>query len=304
MANPTRQQGKSWCWTLNNWTQEEYDSLCAAASSCTYLVFGKETCPTTSTPHLQGFVIFSSNKRFNAAKSFLGNRVHLQIRSPRSTNEQAAEYCKKDGDYEEFGQLPANTQGKRGDWERLVAWIAEQEDRPTAFDLIQNFPSLYGRYSRSVWHYVDVLFEQPPMVDGALRPWQQQLSEKLLEEPDDRKIIFVVDPIGGFGKSWFIKHWIGLHPHDTQRLSIGKRDDIAFAIDSFRKYFLFDIPRSQSEYLQYSVLEQLKDRMIFSAKYESTNKILSNIPHVVVFMNEEPDYNKLTNDRYELFRPY
>jgi len=126
----------------------------------------------------------------------------------------------------------------------------------------------------------------------------------LEQSPDDRKIIFVVDPVGNMGKSWFLKWWISKYPASTQRLSIGKRDDLAFAIECHRKYFLFDIPRTQSEFMQYSVLEQLKDRMIFSSKYESCNKMLTNVPHVVVFMNEEPDYNKMTADRYEVIRPY
>jgi len=44
----------------------------------------------------------------------------------------------------------------------------------------------------------------------------------------------------------------------------------------------------------------LKDRFVFSPKYDSKTKWLSNQPHVVVFMNEHPDMTKLSHDRYRI----
>jgi len=52
--------------------------------------------------------------------------------------------------------------------------------------------------------------------------------------------------------------------------------------------------------LQYGVLEQLKNRMVFSPKYNSCHKIIRRISHVIVFINEEPDMNALTGDRYKI----
>ena len=89
---------------------------------------------------------------------------------------------------------------------------------------------------------------------------------------------------------------------DCQRLSIGKRDDIAHALDTSKKIFLFDIPREQLQFLQYPVLESIKDQMVFSPKYESICKTLPTPVHVVVFTNEEPDFSKMTDDRYNVIR--
>lgn len=85
-------------------------------------------------------------------------------------------------------------------------------------------------------------------------------------------------------------------------LSIGKNADLAHAIDESKRVFVFDIPRGSMEYLQYGILEQLKNRMVFSAKYNSTTKILHQKPHVIVFCNEDPDMDKMTNDRYNIWR--
>jgi len=54
------------------------------------------------------------------------------------------------------------------------------------------------------------------------------------------------------------------------------------------------------QYMQYAILEQLKNRLIFSNKYQSQMKVLPNNVHVVVFSNEAPDMNALTNDRYKV----
>lgn len=100
-----------WVFTLNNYTDDEVDNLvvnCEPASS--YLVFGREV-GNNGTPHLQGFVIFPTSKRFNAVKALVGERAFLA--RARGTNQQAADYAKKDGEYEEFGELPVEGQGDR-----------------------------------------------------------------------------------------------------------------------------------------------------------------------------------------------
>lgn len=81
-------------------------------------------------------------------------------------------------------------------------------------------------------------------------------------------------------------------------LSSGKRDDVAHAIDETKDVFLFNIPRGGMEYLNYTVLEQIKDKMVFSPKYNSRTKIFRQNTHVIVFCNEEPNMAKMTRDRF------
>lgn len=290
MAQSTR-----WCFTLNNYTDVDevlYRAL-GQTETIKYLVFGREV-GENGTPHLQGFVIFNTNHRLRAVRLLLGNRGHYEV--ARGTSLQASAYCKKDHDFEEFGQVPAE-QGKRNDFADFKQWVLEQPTKPTDRRVASEFPGLFIRYGR-IMEWIDKVYPSPVLVEGEPRTWQRALGARLDADADDRKIIFVVDELGGSGKSWFVRWWLSLHGELTQRLSIGKRDDLAYAIDESKQFFLFDVPRSQSEFLQYSVLEQLKDRMIFSPKYTSRNKMLQFTPHVVVFMNEAPDRNKLSVDRY------
>ena len=54
------------------------------------------------------------------------------------------------------------------------------------------------------------------------------------------------------------------------------------------------------EFLRYEILEMLKDRMVFSPKYASRMKFLHRVPHVVVFSNEYPAMDKMSDDRYDI----
>lgn len=299
-------QAKHWVFTLNNYTHDEQARIVSGAplpddpngdqSTFSYLVIGREV-GRNGTPHLQGFLSLRTKLRLRAVKALPGlGRAHLEI--SRGTVAQAATYCKKDGDFDEYG-TPTNSQGKRSEWEALREHIKAQDTPPTLRDLGEVFPSLVGRYPTNVLRFVDMYGVKPVLVDGPLRQWQLHLNQRVDGEPDDREINFIVDENGKSGKSWLTRYWFSTRD-DMQRLSIGKRDDLAFAIDPSKKLFVFDIPRGSMEFLQYSVLEQLKDQMIFSPKYESRSKVLPHKVHVVVFSNEAPDLTKMTADRYRV----
>lgn len=65
----------------------------------TYMVVGEEV-GENGTPHTQGFVILKSRTRLSAMKKWMP-RAHLELM--RGNSDQAADYCKKDGEYMEFG---------------------------------------------------------------------------------------------------------------------------------------------------------------------------------------------------------
>lgn len=113
-------QAKHWCFTLNNYSDNEVATVRSAAESegTVYLVFGREV-GECGTPHLQGFVSLSNRTSFGVVKAMLGGRVHLEC--ARAKPVVAAAYCKKDGDYEEFGSLSTtSSKGQRTDLQTLA----------------------------------------------------------------------------------------------------------------------------------------------------------------------------------------
>lgn len=298
---PIRNQcAKNWCFTLNNYAQEDVarlSGLVEEIDACVYLVFGRELAPQTQTPHLQGFVSFSSRLSGPTVRAYFP-RCHVEV--ARGTPLQASEYCKKDGDYEEFGVLPRG-QGARNDWDRLKRWVVEElQRRPTLRELAATFPGLFHRgNTANLWIIIDSWLPEPSFIEGEPREgWQRDLFETLLEDADPREIVFFSDAEGNKGKTWLCQYMLSKYPERVQYLGIAKRDDLCFMIDPSKDIFLLDVPRQQMEYLQYPVLEMLKNRLVVSPKYGSTVKQLTKVPHVVVFANEYPNMDAMSNDRY------
>lgn len=147
---------KHWCFTHNNYTDcdiEEYvfigESLAAPGGGryvgkypIRYFVFGKEV-GSNGTPHVQGFVSFVKRTSLQGArKAFPG--THLE--SARGTPDQAATYCKKDGVFNEYGTLPAQS-GSRSDLDALGRAILAGA---TKDDLQESYPGQFVRYRHNI----------------------------------------------------------------------------------------------------------------------------------------------------------
>lgn len=139
---------KNWCFTINNWTEDDEQRLGdlwneVATRPIEYLVYGEET-GDNGTPHLQGFVVFKKRRTLRAVKKLIGDRAHLEV--ARGSPAQAADYCKKDGTFTEYGELPAG-RGKRSDLSSLMGRIKEGA---TEQEIQDEFPGHYLRFKRSI----------------------------------------------------------------------------------------------------------------------------------------------------------
>jgi hypothetical protein len=286
-------RAKNWCATWNNYDDRDIAELEQFASECTYLIYGKEIS-STGTPHLQVFFQLRNRKRLQQLKDALGIVPHFEV----TRNVQGSiTYCKKDGDFMEFGNPPAAS-GRRNDLEQFKDTVKRGVLNPKM--LREAHSTVFAKYPSWCYAYIQDHAPKRTLPDhDQLYPWQEELLQVLDGVPDNRKIYFVVGISGNNGKSWFCHKYAETHD-DCQILVPGKVADMAYMLRCDIRVLFMDCPRSkQGEYIQYGFLEHVKDGYVPSGKYESMNKTIGEC-HVVVFMNEHPDPLALSADRYEV----
>lgn len=140
---------KRWCFTINNYTGKDCEDV--NGWPFLYLVYGKEV-GRSGTPHLQGFVTFKSKKRLSGVKKLHGT-AHWEV--TQGTSQQAADYCKKEGDYVEFGSTPYP--GRRSDLDD-VAKLLKAGSKLS--DVADAHPAMFITHSRGIREYALLLQEQ------------------------------------------------------------------------------------------------------------------------------------------------
>lgn len=112
-----------WVFTVNNpgaWRPVFHQEMA-------YLVWERETAPTTGTEHIQGYLRLARRLRFNQVMALLHQTAHIE--PARGSEEQNREYCSKDrqgNDWGEHGDFqPKQRQGRRTDLEQVVRAVTE-----------------------------------------------------------------------------------------------------------------------------------------------------------------------------------
>ena len=62
---------------------------------------------------------------------------------------------------------------------------------------------------------------------------------------------------------------------------------------------IITVPRTAAGYVSYSAIEEIKDGMIYSGKYEGGFANIEH-PHVIILANFEPEREKLSSDRWNV----
>lgn len=133
------------------------------------------------------------------------------------------------------------------------------------------------------------------------RDWQLKVMDIINMPPDKRTIHWFWEPDGNVGKTTLCKYLVV--NHNALMLS-GKANDMFHMISKYpnkRKLILIDVPRSSQDFICYGAIEQIKNGLIFSGKYDCTQCVF-NSPHVIVFANKKPDIEKMSDDRWNIIK--
>jgi hypothetical protein len=256
---------RGWCFTINNWSQDEKTILTAHFEKlkCRWIMgeeVGKE-----GTPHLQGSVYFESAKSFSAMKKLMPT-AHLEIM--RGTWDQNTKYCSKEGkatgklvdDYEQ--SLIDRRQAKLNKflnhpWKEWQREIIEMVSKPAEKRKIYWIVGTVGGEGKSeLVEYLALLYDVI-LAEGKKSDVFNQCISRVEKFKKEKKAL--TDP----------------------------------------KCILCDVPRSiDSEYVSYTALEKLKDGLCYSGKYEGGRIEFVDQVHVLVFSNNHPILSKLSKDRW------
>lgn len=158
-------------------------------------------------------------------------------------------------------------------------------------DFVSTFPptlkeKLLKKYEDVKWH-----------------DWQQQVIDLNEQEPNDRTVNWFWEGKGGVGKSFLCKY---LTLKCDAVIAEGKKADVFNQIKSWMEFkeegprtVILDIPRHARDYINYGCIEQVKNGLIYSGKYEGGICCFEN-PHVFIFANSPPDYDKFSEDRWNV----
>lgn len=129
---------KHWCFTLNNWTNDEYnDILKWMEETSSKYVIGFEIGEKEKTPHLQGHIEFGKKKRFSEIQKF-----NIRLRWSKARNVKASKiYCMKDDDFVTNYKFPRKIKFPEfnKDWQvDIMNIIKEEPDDRTIYWFWEN----------------------------------------------------------------------------------------------------------------------------------------------------------------------
>lgn len=208
------QRAKHWCFTINNPKPDHHDL--DRLVGWNYCVVGNEVCPSTGTPHLQGYVCFDKQLRMNAVKKMMPT-AHLEIML--GTPQQASDYCKKEGDFTEFGVLPKSKSESGGEATRLKYQKTIDLAKTGQLSSIEDFaPDLYLRHYSTLKR---ITMDNPrPLTDI-----DQLENEWIYGAPGVGKSRMARAENPGYYLKPHNKWWLGYKGQDTILIDDLDRDD-------------------------------------------------------------------------------
>lgn len=160
MRNGQPNKSRGWCFTINNPGLFDDVDIEELKKSTIYGVVGKET-GETGTPHYQGFCRFEHPVSFKRIHNIV-KRAHLETQ--KGSTIQAADYCKKDGDYEEWGEPPAERKSSKERWK----WIINMAEFGELDAIKDEYP---GEYLRHYDRLRSLRIRQPIIMDELQNEW-------------------------------------------------------------------------------------------------------------------------------------
>lgn len=257
---------RGYCFTINNYIDKDIIQLDNIINNprpiVRYIVYGKEVAPTTDTKHLQCYIYFKNAQEFNTVKRLFPT---AHIEQQKGTPLQASDYCKEDGDYKEYGEIP--TAGERNDLKDIYDKVKNGEDLD---NIVMENPDVYNRCHKALHKLEDINLRKNRRKEFTVGEWIYGGT--------------------GVGKSEYAFQYEDsyVYPYDNGWWDGYKQQDIV-VIDEFRGQLPFnELLRMVDKHPNYFVRRRCREPMPFTSKKVI---ITSSLPPWEVFKKLEASDN-------------
>lgn len=256
----TSKRSRKWCFTLNNWTVEEYNTITQAFSTKKWdFIIGKEIGEEKETPHLQMFVRSKNPISFETLKKI---NERMKIICCKGSTEQNVKYCSKDNDFKQEG---------------LDEYLPKQSIEERLLEI---------EYKDVIWKdwQRDILNTLNGPINKRTIIWIWETTGNVGKSFLCKYIAMKYNCIIATGKTADIFNqtleWRENFPDELQIPPV-----------------IIDIPRSEFAHINYAALEQLKNGFLYSGKYNG-GKVFGLSPHCFVYANSPPEFEEMSEDRF------
>lgn len=236
----------------------------------------------------------ASEGRQDAWRKLCGGKLEklaFQVEIGEETKKEHLQGCfvfKKKGRGSSLFKGP-HFEKQRGTEAEAVAYATKEDTRKDGVE-----PFVYG-YPEPLdkWTHLDMCKCQTLICDA----FRTRCDKK------SRTVNWFWESQGGWGKTEMALYLVDQHKAIV--LQGASKDCLHGIKDTVEKtgacppIVIFDVPRVNAGHVSYQSIEAIKNGLFFSGKYESA-MCRFNRPHVIVFSNQEPEIENLSEDRWNV----
>jgi len=181
---------RNYAFTLFGYNDDSLNDL-LKHKHLTYVIAGREVCPSTQNKHLQGYIQFKEKVSFSTMKTLMPT---ARLKAAFADDVANYNYCSKDGNlFIEHGTR--KKQGKRNDIHAAISMIDEGSSMR---EVAMSNPIVYVKYNRGLEKYKAIIIEprntQPEVIvlygltgSGKSRQARQLLTDPYIWGPEQGK---------------------------------------------------------------------------------------------------------------------
>lgn len=256
--------------------------------------------PITPYQHSHCVIDFGKNKQTTNSRffDFHGIHPHISIIKDKLAWKKACKYvCKEDKTVEGMLHTDDRFDGMHSIWAHSS--ISEALQHCNLRDAMATI---------AVYKYKPIEMPEARIDESMFYPWQTEMNKILHMPPDGRKIIWIFEPTGKFGKTTFGEWMCKTEKEKAQMLNnVGRIADFAQNMQNFWSQgwrgdtVFLNLGRSYSDRTNlYEACEIIADGLITCTKYAGGVVWLPKM-HIVVLSNFPPLVKNLSMDRWKIY---